>query len=568
MVEYLEFKDAKCKDCYKCLRECPVKAIEVINHQAKIIKDRCILCGKCTVVCPQNAKIVHSELNRVYELLKGNDKVIASVAPSFISNFDVEDFTAFKIALRKLGFYDAEETAVGAQMVVREYKRLMDSGRFRNLITSACPAACRMIQTYYPKALKYLAPVDSPMLAHAKMIHGRVPDARIVFIGPCIAKKREAKESGLIDGVLTFEDLDEMFKEENIILSEISNLPPENGQGEFANLSKTFPVSQGIIKSFEGEPVQNFVYMAVDGAKRCVEALENMESLSNVFLELNTCHGSCINGPCNLPREGGIIKATAEVQAYVKKEIKKRPLQENPPTPSISLFQNYPRIRDTSKAASESEIRAILAKSGKLKPEDELNCGTCGYSTCRDKARAVFNGYAEIEICLPYMRERAESMSYEIIHNSPNGVIVLDDSIRIVEINAKAREVLGIPLDGSLKGMPAMDYFDASDYVIAYNTGRNTEKGKVYIPKTQSYINLSINVLKNQHIVFAIVKDITSQVNYEDKLTSVKLETLETTDNVIKKQMRVAQEIASLLGETTAETKVALLKLKEIFQKE
>lgn len=568
MVEYLEFKDAKCKDCYKCLRECPVKAIEVINHQAKIIKDRCILCGKCTVVCPQNAKIVHSELNRVYELLKGNDKVIASVAPSFISNFDVEDFTAFKIALRKLGFYDAEETAVGAQMVVREYKRLMDSGRFRNLITSACPAACRMIQTYYPKALKYLAPVDSPMLAHAKMIHGRVPDAGIVFIGPCIAKKREAKDSGLIDGVLTFEDLDEMFKEENIVLSEISNLLPEDGQGKFANLSKTFPVSQGIIKSFEGEPVQNFVYMAVDGAKRCVEALENMESLSNVFLELNTCHGSCINGPCNLPREGGIIKATAEVQAYVKKEIKKRPLQENPPTPSISLFQNYPRIRDTSKAASESEIRAILAKSGKLKPEDELNCGTCGYSTCRDKARAVFNGYAEIEICLPYMRERAESMSYEIIHNSPNGVIVLDDSIRIVEINAKAREVLGIPLDGSLKGMPAMDYFDASDYVIAYNTGRNTEKGKVYIPKTQSYINLSINVLKNQHIVFAIVKDITSQVNYEDKLTSVKLETLETTDNVIKKQMRVAQEIASLLGETTAETKVALLKLKEIFQKE
>lgn len=568
MVEYLEFKDAKCKDCYKCLRECPVKAIEVINHQAKIIKDRCILCGKCTVVCPQNAKIVHSELNRVYELLKGNDKVIASVAPSFISNFDVEDFTAFKIGLRKLGFYDAEETAVGAQVVVREYKRLMDSGRFRNLITSACPAACRMIQTYYPKALKYLAPVDSPMLAHAKMIRERVPDAGIVFIGPCIAKKREAKDSGLIDGVLTFEDLDEMFKEENVVLSEISNLLPEDGQGKFANLSKTFPVSQGIIKSFEGEPAQNFVYMAVDGAQRCVEALENIESLSNVFLELNTCHGSCINGPCNLSREGGIIKATAEVQAYVKKEIKKRPLQENPPTPSISLFQNYPRIRDTSKAASESEIRAILAKSGKLKPEDELNCGTCGYSTCRDKARAVFNGYAEIEICLPYMRERAESMSYEIIHNSPNGVIVLDDAMRIVEINAKAREVLGIPLDGSLKGMPAMDYFDASDYVIAYNTGRNTEKGKVYIPKTQSYINLSINVLKNQHIVFAIVKDITSQVNYEDKLTSVKLETLETTDNVIKKQMRVAQEIASLLGETTAETKVALLKLKEIFQKE
>lgn len=568
MVEYLEFKDAKCKDCYKCLRECPVKAIEVIDHQAKIIKERCVLCGTCTIVCPQNAKIVHSELDEIYQLLQSGEKVIASVAPAFISNFEVEDFSAFKIALAKLGFADAEETAIGAQMVVREYRRLMESGKFNNLITSACPAACHMIQTYYPKALKYLAPVDSPMIAHAKMIRERMPDAKIVFIGPCIAKKREAKDSGLVDGVLTFEDLDLMFKEKNIVLSEISDLLLNEGEGKYANLSKTFPISQGIIKSFEGELPENYIYIAVDGADRCVEALENIESLSNVFLEINTCHGSCINGPCNLPHEGGVIKATADVRAYVKREIKKRPLQKNPPAPSVSLFQNYPRIRENSKPASENEIKAILARTGKLTPEDELNCGACGYATCRDKAWAVLNGYAEIEICLPYMRERAESMSYEIIHNSPDGLIVLDDTMHIVEINAKARELLGIDPDSSLKGRLAADFFDTSDYIIAYNSNRNIEKQKVFIPQTESYINLSINILKGQRALFGIMKDVTSQTNYEDKLSSVKLETLETTDAVIRKQMRVAQEIASLLGETTAETKVALLKLKEIFQKE
>lgn len=568
MVEYLEFKDAKCKDCYKCLRECPVKAIEVIDHQAKIIKERCVLCGTCTIVCPQNAKIVHSELDEIYQLLQSGEKIIASVAPAFISNFEVEDFSAFKIALAKLGFSDAEETAIGAQMVVREYRRLMESGKFNNLITSACPAACHMIQTYYPKALKYLAPVDSPMIAHAKMIRERMPDAKIVFIGPCIAKKREAKDSGLVDGVLTFEDLDAMFKEKNIVLNEISNLLLNEGEGKYANLSKTFPISQGIIKSFEGELPENYIYIAVDGADRCVEALENIESLSNVFLEINTCHGSCINGPCNLPHEGGIIKATADVRAYVKREIKKRPLQENPPAPSVSLFQNYPRIRENSKPASDNEIKAILARTGKLTPEDELNCGACGYATCRDKAWAVLNGYAEIEICLPYMRERAESMSYEIIHNSPDGLIVLDDTMHIVEINAKARELLGIAPDSSLKGRLAADFLDTSDYIVAYNGKRNIEKQKVFIPQTESYINLSINILKGQRALFGIMKDVTSQTNYEDKLSSVKLETLETTDAVIRKQMRVAQEIASLLGETTAETKVALLKLKDVFQKE
>ncbi|MDD4654829.1 MAG: [Fe-Fe] hydrogenase large subunit C-terminal domain-containing protein, partial [Bacteroidales bacterium] len=217
MAEYLEFRRARCKDCYKCLRSCPVKAIDVQNHQAQIIEDRCILCGTCTSVCPQNAKIVHSELDEIRALLAGNEKVIASVAPSFISSFGLQDFMPLKIALGKLGFSNAEETAVGAKLVVVEYKKLLETGQFKNFITSACPSVNRMIQLYYPKALKYLAPVDSPMVAHAKILQLQYPSAKIVFIGPCIAKKREASESLLIDGVLTFEDLQLLLDEKEIV---------------------------------------------------------------------------------------------------------------------------------------------------------------------------------------------------------------------------------------------------------------------------------------------------------------------------------------------------------------
>ena len=218
MVKFLDFKEAKCKDCYKCLRECPVKAIAVIDHQAKIIDEKCILCGTCTRVCPQNAKMVHSELSGVLELLASGEKVVVSLAPSFVSSFGVLNLSTMKNALLKLGFYDVEETAIGAKLVTERYAKLLDEGGYKNFITSCCPAVNNLIEKYYPKAIEYLAKVDSPMVAHAKLLKAKYPDARIVFIGPCIAKKKEAVESGIIDGVLTYEDLFKLLNDEGIEL--------------------------------------------------------------------------------------------------------------------------------------------------------------------------------------------------------------------------------------------------------------------------------------------------------------------------------------------------------------
>ena len=558
MSRYLDFKKAQCKDCYKCLRECPVKAIDVKEHQAKIIDDRCILCGRCTHVCPQNAKKVHSDRDRVAALLQAGD-CVASVAPSFISSFGVEDFSVFKLALGKLGFRDAEETAVGAKVVVGEYRKLLENGKYPNLITSSCPAVNRMIQLYYPKALPFLAPVDSPMLAHAKILKQTHPGQKIVFIGPCIAKKQEADESGLVDGALTFEDLKEMFAEKGVRLDEIVNV--RFAEGGETNRARFFPISRGIIKSFDKMP-EGYEYVAVDGVKRCADVLGGIDKIKGVFLEINACEYACVNGPCSLTPEGGALSANAAIRRYVAKDLAAPSSKPLPTYEGIDFHRAYPRMRPGSFIVTERDIREILAKTGKMKPEDELNCGACGYNTCREKAWAVANGYADIDICLPYMRERAESMSYEIIHNSPNGIVVADNDLKIIDANRKAGELFGFETEEVI-GKPMIDVMDPTEFLLAVESDKSRTM-QFEIAKTGKHVDMTVLPLKGHKVVFGVLKDITASVDYNEKLDAMRIETLETTDAVIKKQMRVAQEIASLLGETTAETKVALLKLKGV----
>ncbi|MDR1094338.1 MAG: 4Fe-4S binding protein, partial [Clostridiales bacterium] len=272
---YLEFKTVKCRDCYKCLRDCPVKAIRFTNGRAEIAEERCILCGRCTVACPQNAKSVQDDTGAVLKMLGGKTRAVASVAPAFVSSFPSAGFSAMKIALIKLGFSSAEETAVGAAAVSAEYGRLLQSGSFKNFITSACPAVNNMIRLYYPKALPYLAPVPSPMTVHARMIKRADPDAKVVFIGPCVAKKREAAESGgTVDAVLTFENLKAAFKTRGIEPQALAPALADKG-ADVLNKARYYPVNRGIIKSFDRLP-DGYEYVAVDGVNRCFEVLEDI----------------------------------------------------------------------------------------------------------------------------------------------------------------------------------------------------------------------------------------------------------------------------------------------------
>ena len=572
---YLDFQKADCKNCYKCLRSCPVKAIDARDEQAKIIESRCILCGHCTLVCPQNAKSVHNDAQNIEQLLAKNKRVIASVAPAFVSSFGMRAFEPFRAALKALGFADAFETSEGAAAVTAEYKKLLQSGKYENFITSACPAVNRAIELYHHDVLKFLAPVDSPMIAHAKILKSRFPDCSVVFVGPCIAKKREAKESGVLAGALTFEELSALFQKHNISVEDNSvakgsEPKPERGcacggskeaaacvapkNGEMR--AKFYPISRGIIKSFDKFPA-GYEYIAVDGVSRLDQALEDLRGVKGVFLEINACEGACVNGPCSIKREGGSVEANVTVRGYTN---------SMPP----DAVDDYPDIRAEHKAKtagdripSEDEVRTVLASTGKTKPSDELNCGACGYSTCREKAWAVINGYAEVEMCVPYMREKAESMGNVIIEHSPNGIIVCNGDLKITEINRRAQSMLGIASPEYI-----FDCFDPSAVFKAAESGNSAYVEKQKLEKTGRYADINIVPLAKEKSVLVVLTDITDRVNYDDELDKVKRDTLAVTGTVIEKQMRVAQEIASLLGETTAETKVALLKLKDAMLKE
>ena len=513
------------------------------------------MCGRCTLICPQNAKKVHTELDDVKNLLK-NNKVIASVAPSFISSFNLKNFATINSALKKVGFEFAEETARGAELVIDEYEKLLKEKKYKNFITSCCPAVNTLISLYYPNALKYLAPVDSPVIAHAKVLKKENPDAKIVFIGPCIAKKKECRESGLIDNVLTFEELIELLKENEIDLQEIGAAEEVSW-----NRERFFPISRGIIKSFE-ELADGYEYIAMDGVEKCKEALQKIDDLENVFLELNSCESACINGPCSLNKDNTAIIANAKIRNYVKDNSGTNEKNAMTKLESVDITCNHKKCNLKDIEPTEEQIREVLEKTGKYTKEDELNCGACGYSTCREKAWAVINGYADVEMCLPYMRERAESISNEIIQNSPNGIVVIDTAFNITDINNKAKILLGIKRfkPNSTSILDCLE--DNVDFIEALAKQKNISSKRIKIEKTNSYIELSINYMKDHNMIFAIMKDITDKVNYEDKLQEVKLETIAATDEVIKKQMRVAQEIASLLGETTAEAKVALVNLR------
>lgn len=565
MFNYLEFKEAKCKDCYRCLKYCPVKAIEFIDHHAQIIPNRCILCGTCTLQCPQNAKRVHSEVDQIKEILKSNDRVIASIAPSFVSSFGLQDFAIMEDALKKLGFYFVEETAVGAKAVTAEYDKLIRSGDYPILISSACPAINRMIRLYHHDALKYLAPVVSPMVAHAKILRARFEeDIKIIFIGPCIAKKREGHEAKNIDGVLTFEELNNLFKENNI---DFGNCISKRAAASNKNIAKFYPIARGVIKSFN-EKVEGVEYVAVDGATKCKDVLNNINNLHmNAFLEFNSCEYACVNGPCSMISQSDAVMADSKVRAYTKQDIINNGLKEVIIPSDIDLSCVHTPLNPYEKTPTEEEIEAVLRKTGKYCKEDELNCGACGYETCREKAWAVINGLADIEMCVPFMRTRAESLSYEIIKNMPSGIIVCDNELKITEINKKAAKIIDLS-EKEAKTKYVFDCIDPTYFIKATEKKTSTYRKKIFIDKTKKYIELTVIVLKDQDSIFGILRDITEETQSEEKLNKMKLETLKTTDEVIQKQMRVAQEIASVLGETVAETKVAIVNLRKSLTEE
>lgn len=513
MANCLTLKKSNCKNCYKCIRHCPVKSIRFSGNQAHIIGNECILCGHCFVVCPQNAKEIVDGTEKARVLLQSGDPVVVSLAPSFIANYEGVGIESMRRALKKLGFFDVEETAIGATIVKNEYERMLREEDRDIIITSCCHSINLLIQKYYPASLEYLADVMSPMQAHCADIKKRMPSAKTVFIGPCVAKKDEAEHyEGLVDAVLTFEELTNWLKDEGIALEKEVDATSESR-------ARFFPTTGGILKTM-AQNAPGYTYLALDGVENCIAALKDIESgrIHKCFIEMSACVGSCIGGPVmEKYHSTAPIKDYVTIAAYAGE----KDFDVAQPAP-MSLKKTFTMIEHKLATPSESEIMSVLRQMGKFKPSDELNCGSCGYNSCREKAIAIIQGKAESSMCLPFLKDKAESFSDTIVKNTPNGLIVLNEDLEVQQVNKAARKIMNIRSESDVLGEPVVRILDPAVFVQVKNTGRTVMDQRVYLAEYKRYVEQTVMYDQDSRLLVGIMRDITDEeAEHEDRKSVV-----------------------------------------------
>jgi PAS domain S-box-containing protein len=515
------------------------------------------------------------------EFIKSGAKTAAGIAPSFAADLGLEDPGQLVTALKKIGFAFVEETAEGAEWVAKEHLRLVKEAT-GPVITSCCPVIVNLLEIYYPHLLPYLAPVVSPMTAHGRMMkkrHGK--ETKVVFIGPCIAKKgerRREENKGIIDAVLTFAELNQVLSAEGI---DPALLEPGRFDREEAKSAHAFAVPGGLARS---APLSTDLLaedvITVDGLEECLSFLEKFAEVKKDFrlIELLACRGGCVMGP-GMKTGLSAYARRNKVLDYANNRRRGRELtgEEEKIVPAmaegavpVDLYREYTAraVEDPEggEQPSEEEIRRILARTGKLKPADELNCGACGYNSCRDKAIAVAKGMAEIDMCIPYMRAKAESRADLICRAAPNAILVVSSDLKVLELNPAAEKMLYCRNE-EVKGKDLKSILDPKAFAEVLRT-KKMVTGEAFYPAYGLAVWQAIFYVETEDVLIGILIDITNEKQQRERLDMVTRETLEKAREVIDKQMRVAQEIAGLLGETTAETKVLLTKLIKLIVNE
>jgi PAS domain S-box-containing protein len=525
--------------------------------QAYVVEERCISCGTCIRECPQGAKTFRSDVEKAIRLAASGGQVAASIAPSFVAAFSEWEQKRLPSALRTLGFTYVGETAIGAYHVADKTARMVTADKDRSHICTACPAVVSYVEKYEPDKLDMLVPVVSPMLAHARHIKEKLgEETKVIFIGPCVAKKAEAERpenKGLVDCVLTFEELKEWMDREGIKLSacEESHFS-EEPEGE----SRFFPLVGGSIRtsSLDTDILAPDVVSA-SGFTEVREALGSLGSSGkNLVIEPLFCPQGCVNGPA-IGDERNIYERRREVLQYAGTNKGKTP--EESSYPSLVTRFKESKIRDQE--ISEEEIREVLEKTGKASPENQLNCGACGYPSCRDKAVAVIKGMAELEMCIPYMKRLAEQRTDRIIETSPNGIIILDERLNIISMNPTFRNffmcseaVLGRPISYLMDPDPfeqlASGQTDLVTTVVNHSRYNLVCHEILYtLPEENQFVGIFVNITKTRAD--------------EEKLDRLRSQTISQARELLEHQIRMAQTIAGFLGQSTAQSEGLLEKL-------
>lgn len=545
----------ECVDCYKCVRECHVKAIKIENGHASVLPEKCISCGSCVKACPSGAKRVRYDIEKAKTLIRAQKDVYISLAPSWIGAFDLSKIQMISL-FKQLGFKEVSETALGAQEVSIKTAEILNNEERGLFISSACPAVVDYIRLYKPDFTKNITQIASPALTHAKLLKEKFgKNISIVFVGPCIAKKNEAdKHPELIDVALTFEELKFWINEEFINMAELETNDSCNFVPETAYEGSLYPIESGMNETIKqigiDLNVQLLSISSLETLKESLQGLDTKKIKNKIFIEALACDGGCLGGPCISTKKAGITRIS-DVLSNTKKR------KQIPKTAEVVVEEKYEPKPISTYNFPIKDITAAMKKIGKHKEEDELNCGGCGYSTCKELANALLAGEAEPSMCVSYMRKIAMRKAAAMLRCMPSGIVMVDQDLKVVEANnaflkmfcGDMYDVFSSRQDG-LVGASIDRIVDFSDlFKAALKSGKDIHKE--HFPVKDKLYDIIAFTIEKHSIVGAIVTDVTQSEMNREKIAH-------KAQEVISKNIAIVQDIACLLGEHMVETELLL----------
>lgn len=554
-------QETVCQDCYKCVRECPVKAIRVENERAYIVAERCVACGRCVRICPSGAKLLRNDVGRVRLLLQSGVPVYASLAPSWVAVHPEWSSGQLIAALRRLGFAGVSETALGAQEVSATLASELAQAGEGLFISSACPAVVDLVRKHVPDLAPCLTTVASPALTHCRMLREHFgQDIGIVFIGPCAAKKTEADNNpDLMNLAITFAELDDWLSGQGVNPSlynpgeEDVFVPRNSAEGAL------YPLEGGMVETMTHYGCPPEVRMqAISGLKRLLLSLTEVKRDAMTppfFLEGLACRGGCVNGPCST-RDPSPIDGIVAVRENAR-------IGPAGARPGLRVTLEYAPAASPRQEWSESSLKEALSRVGKVSAGDELNCGACGYDSCRTFARALLSGDAETSMCASYMRSIAQRKANALLRSMPSGVVIVGSDLRIIESNRPFAAIAGNEFLEVFDGNPGMPGEQVEDVLpigkllrAALRSGEDITRERLKVK--DKLLTIQVFIIEPNKIVGAIVDDVTQNEMRRDQIARRARE-------VIERNITTVQEIACRLGEHMADTEILLSSIAEGF---
>ncbi|NLN82866.1 MAG: 4Fe-4S dicluster domain-containing protein [Firmicutes bacterium] len=557
-VIYTEF--ANCQDCHRCIRACPVKAIRVSGGQARVTDELCVHCGTCVKECPQHAKVIAPSLLRVKKLIEENERVAVSIAPSFASLFSGWSAKRLPAALRLLGFSYVSETAEGAQLVSEDTLHLLDKGN----IATACPAAVNYIEKYKPELIPQLLPIVSPMVAHGRILKKRLgEDTKVVFIGPCAAKKQEALRpelSDAVDEVLTFVELMDWLQEEEVNVASCPESDFDNA-GDYMK-ARLYPLQSGMLKTCELETdIDSAEILHISGPDELISLFDSDMHKKYKLIEPMYCAGGCINGPA-FPGDQNLFQKKQALLDYVSAQKTPNMVVTRPDVDTHTSFNFEEAVQ--FEEVNESQIQLVLERTGKGEPDQQLNCSACGYDTCREKAIAVVRGLADPETCLPYMRRLAQQRSDKIMETSPDGIVILDGDLRIIHMNSSFQKMFFT--SNSILGR-RISYLINADGFEKLLKGE-TDQAEAIRSKYGIKYHEIVYALRGENQYVGIFSNI-SQVKMDDaQVDLIRKQTMDHVRELLDHQISFSQQLAHFLGKNTAQSEDLVRQITDLFSGE